>query len=311
MTVVRCTPGCLCGRHRRKKCEPGCSCNKHISRPCEPGCTCGVHTSLRRKCSVDCTCKKCTPCPEGCECLKHISRLCKEGCGCSAHVSRPCKEGCSCGRHENSRCPVGCTCKKHSGRKCEPGCTCAKHSMLSCEPTGCGCGKHLQEKHPPGCSCRVHDAPRDPCPPGCNCGRNQRCPEGCTCLRHFVSDETRQKMSAGHKRRLEAYTTEEYQEYVAEISERLKNSYLGVFALFGKDLRRRDGDLCQLCLEPIDFTLPWSSPLGRSVDHIIPSSMGGPDELFNMWLAHRGCNSRKRHFYIGRVDGTFDVRRTC
>ena len=34
--------------------------------------------------------------------------------------------------------------------------------------------------------------------------------------------------------------------------------------------------------------------MSRSVDHIIPWSKGGPNELSNYQLAHFGCNSRKQ-----------------
>lgn len=54
----------------------------------------------------------------------------------------------------------------------------------------------------------------------------------------------------------------------------------------------RDGWDCQLCGEPVDKTLsgdpvdPWSPTL----DHVIPQSMGGSDDVENLRLAHRWCN---------------------
>lgn len=83
----------------------------------------------------------------------------------------------------------------------------------------------------------------------------------------------------------------------------------GLFALVGEQLRERDGDLCQLCLTRIDFDVPPREPMARSVDHINPRNNGGPDELFNLWLAHLVCNQRKGSRYIGRADGTRDPRR--
>jgi hypothetical protein len=32
MAAVLCPPGCLCGRHKRKKCPPGCPCDRHTVR---------------------------------------------------------------------------------------------------------------------------------------------------------------------------------------------------------------------------------------------------------------------------------------
>lgn len=61
-------------------------------------------------------------------------------------------------------------------------------------------------------------------------------------------------------------------------------------------LRERDGDCCQLCRGGILFHLP-SGPrgddLGASVDHVVPRSEGGSDDMANLRLAHWGCN-RKR-----------------
>jgi hypothetical protein len=82
----------------------------------------------------------------------------------------------------------------------------------------------------------------------------------------------------------------------------------GLFLTFGETLREQDGDLCQLCLEPIDFALPIRTKWSRSVDHIIPAFIGGEDSLENCWLAHLRCNQSKGARYIGRVDGSSDRR---
>ena len=83
---------------------------------------------------------------------------------------------------------------------------------------------------------------------------------------------------------------------------------IGYFALFGAFLREQDGDLCQLCLVPIDFSLPVRTRWSRAVDHIVPLGGGGPDTLDNLWLVHTVCNSRKGARHIGRSDGSTDVR---
>lgn len=74
-------------------------------------------------------------------------------------------------------------------------------------------------------------------------------------------------------------------------------------------LRARDGDLCQLCLEVMDFKLK-KDPMSVSVDHITPRRAGGSDELENLWLAHLRCNLQKGAHYRGRKDGTTDPVRT-
>src|SRR5690606_4927281 len=52
------------------------------------------------------------------------------------------------------------------------------------------------------------------------------------------------------------------------------------------------GPLCHLCLVPIDLELRGHRR-GPSVDHLIPRSMGGTDDLENLRPAHRSCNSRR------------------
>jgi 5-methylcytosine-specific restriction endonuclease McrA len=58
-------------------------------------------------------------------------------------------------------------------------------------------------------------------------------------------------------------------------------------------LRRRDGDSCWLCGKKVGLRLPKDDPMRASRDHVIPRSLGGPDDLGNMKLAHRVCNSRR------------------
>lgn len=59
-------------------------------------------------------------------------------------------------------------------------------------------------------------------------------------------------------------------------------------------LRERDGDCCQLCKQPIDFSITWSrDPQVVSVDHIIPRALHGSNELRNLRLAHQECNIRR------------------
>ena len=71
----------------------------------------------------------------------------------------------------------------------------------------------------------------------------------------------------------------------------------------GRNTTRRDRDRaaikrtragCHICGEPIDYTLPYLHPREFVVDHVIPLSKGGPDDLSNKKAAHRDCNSKKR-----------------
>lgn len=58
----------------------------------------------------------------------------------------------------------------------------------------------------------------------------------------------------------------------------------------------RDGDKCGICKRKVDITLKSGtrgSRRGPSVDHIIPRSIGGTDDLENLRLAHWGCNQKR------------------
>lgn len=62
-------------------------------------------------------------------------------------------------------------------------------------------------------------------------------------------------------------------------------------------LADRDGTRCEICSGHIDTTLP-SGPrgneMGPSVDHVIPRSQGGSDDLANLRLTHWKCNRERR-----------------
>lgn len=58
-----------------------------------------------------------------------------------------------------------------------------------------------------------------------------------------------------------------------------------------QEIYERDGSVCQLCDGPVDLTLPWTDRWSATLDHIIPYSLGGPDDPSNLRLAHRSCNS--------------------
>lgn len=53
------------------------------------------------------------------------------------------------------------------------------------------------------------------------------------------------------------------------------------------------GNDCHICNHPIDLSLARTSRMGLTVDHVIPLSKGGSDELDNLRPAHWICNNRK------------------
>lgn len=55
-------------------------------------------------------------------------------------------------------------------------------------------------------------------------------------------------------------------------------------------LRRRDGNLCALCGQAIDFSLVYPHPGAATVDHTMPVTKGGHNDPLNQRLAHSRCN---------------------
>jgi hypothetical protein len=56
---------------------------------------------------------------------------------------------------------------------------------------------------------------------------------------------------------------------------------------------REYGSTCHICQKEIDLTLPRTSKLGLTLDHLIPLSKDGPDTIENLRPAHWSCNNFK------------------
>ena len=59
-------------------------------------------------------------------------------------------------------------------------------------------------------------------------------------------------------------------------------------------VRQRARYLCEYCHSP-----EYLSPDRFTIDHIIPQSLGGSDELDNLALACHRCNGRRYNFTVG------------
>lgn len=57
----------------------------------------------------------------------------------------------------------------------------------------------------------------------------------------------------------------------------------------------RGDRVCHLCNQLVDIKLKHPHPMSQSADHVIPRSLGGPDVLENLALAHLTCNIRRKN----------------
>lgn len=62
---------------------------------------------------------------------------------------------------------------------------------------------------------------------------------------------------------------------------------------FVPHLAERDGVECGICGKDIDLDITWPDPMSRSVDHVIPYSLGGENDVSNYQLTHLRCNMLK------------------
>ena len=51
---------------------------------------------------------------------------------------------------------------------------------------------------------------------------------------------------------------------------------------------------CHICGHAIDYTLQWPDKMCFVVDHVVPLTKGGADNIENKRAAHATCNSKKR-----------------
>lgn len=88
------------------------------------------------------------------------------------------------------------------------------------------------------------------------------------------------------------------------MSEKSRRAWLRRHAL--AVVAERDEYRCGICAAPVDMAhrgkierFPDGTSVYRvdrgiaTIDHIVPVSAGGSDDLHNLQLAHHGCNARK------------------
>lgn len=106
----------------------------------------------------------------------------------------------------------------------------------------------------------------------------------------------------GGKRRYHAHCSQIAQQAryrKKTVSRRSQTKPSGVYV---EQLLERDGFLCYLCKEPIDMAVARTSKRGATVDHVIPLSRGGTDEIDNLRLAHWECNRKKSNKLVEELN---------
>jgi 5-methylcytosine-specific restriction endonuclease McrA len=79
--------------------------------------------------------------------------------------------------------------------------------------------------------------------------------------------------------------------HIAQAQRLVEQARLHLCSLLLDAIVARDGSACAYCHAP---TVPGDSgPRGRTLDHIVPVSRGGNDEIENVCCVCRSCNARK------------------
>jgi len=61
------------------------------------------------------------------------------------------------------------------------------------------------------------------------------------------------------------------------------------------------GEPCCFCKAPIDLTIPYPDPMSFTVDHSVPTSLGGSDDYDLLRPAHNHCNRQRSNGPDGTV----------
>lgn len=59
-------------------------------------------------------------------------------------------------------------------------------------------------------------------------------------------------------------------------------------------LLNRDNHTCGICSKHIDTSIKYPNPMSATVDHILPRSLGGTNDVDNLQPSHALCNSTKQ-----------------
>lgn len=70
------------------------------------------------------------------------------------------------------------------------------------------------------------------------------------------------------------------------------------------DIYQRDGWRCHLCGRAIERRRAWPHPMSKSIDHLVPISMGGADVPENVAAAHLRCNMSRGNRGVAQLRWT-------
>ena len=153
---------------------------------------------------------------------------------------------------------------------CSPGCR--KRTSRTSPPEG--------QPGPPGAASRPdQDAPplaesdHEPCRIVARCRRCGVAIEDPTDTRRYCSSACRRAMRRKNRKAM------------------IRRAYVEPVSL--TVLRRRDGDRCRICGEPVDPTTQPPDPSAATIDHVVALARGGEHSYRNTQLAHLGCNLAK------------------
>lgn len=80
-------------------------------------------------------------------------------------------------------------------------------------------------------------------------------------------------------------------DYKKQRKEQLKKAF--VKPVYFSKIYMRDKGMCQICGKLVDYNKSPEDPMGATIDHVVPLSIGGKHHPDNCQLAHRRCNSIK------------------
>lgn len=214
---------------------------------------------------------------------------------CQSCKSRP-KPACPCGKPSSRKglC-VSCYGKQRYASQRELKCcaSCGRDRLMFRTRTECDSCKTLRRYHASVIECRscgrVGKSTRPDLCPKCfyaatRVSRNLSCADCGVALANPTP--------GGGPRRCDACRSERRRSTNRRKNAKRRGLVPGKYLI--ADVGDRDGWVCHLCGDGIDRHLPGTAKWGPTIDHLLPVSRGGTDDLSNVAVAHRHCNVVRR-----------------